>query len=247
MKIVFDRGTLRLHVDEGDPLHEEALETWHEACAKCEMCIEALSASDIEQTCKKLAETATRALTAGRDNDVIKTFREIDQKLRNADAALRNKVVLRAFTISLMCVVFGFVIGAVWMLINPRKPWLYLPDGLNLAANYIILILGWSAFTLVGFAIGWLFMLNGAVRIQDRAGVLKQAVSLQSRTAHVIYNFLLSVIIVILMFFFNGFENIDKELSTQLISAPWAVLLGLFAGIAEPVVFERVRGIFKFS
>lgn len=247
MRIIFDRGTLTLQVDASDALHAQSLATWHEACAKCETCIETLPSDEIDPACQKLAEAATRALTLGRDNDVIRLLREVDRKIRDADAHLRNTVVFRGLSISAVSVAIGCVLGGAWMLIEPRRPWLLLPHGLDLSANYIALILGWSGFTLVGFAIGWLFMLSGAVRSEGRDGVLKHAISLQSRAGQVAYNILFSVIVVILMFFFGGFEKIEQELSTQLISAPWAVLLGLFAGIAEPVLFERVRGIFKVS
>lgn len=89
--------------------------------------------------------------------------------------------------------------------------------------------------------------MTAVVRIQDRAGVVKQATSLRQRKAHVVYNTLVCLIIVIAMFFFGGFEQINEELSQQLISAPWAILLGIVVGVAEPALFERVRDFFKLS
>ncbi|ASP54331.1 hypothetical protein [Sinorhizobium meliloti] len=247
MRIVFDRGSLRLHVETGDTLHSESLEIWREACALGETCINALPSDEADTTCRLLAETATHALTAGRDDRVIADFRNIETRIRAADDALRTKIADQAVATFLVCLAIGFAAGIVWILVEPYAPWSLLPHGLDLAANYILLVLGWAGFTLVGFSIGWLFSMTAVVRIQDRAAVVKQATSLRQRKAHVVYNTLVCLIIVIAMFFFGGFEQINEELSQQLISAPWAILLGIVVGVAEPALFERVRDFFKLS
>jgi hypothetical protein len=248
MRIVFDRGDLRLNAStEDDLLHPEALETWCEARALCESCIDVLPPDEAEATCQRLAETATHGLTAGRDNRVIVDFREVKRKMRDADETLRGKIVGQAIAISLICLAIGFAVGIVWILAEPYRPWSLLPPGLDLWANYALLVLGWAGFTLVGFSIGWLFLVNAVVRNQDQAGVVKQAISLRQRNANVAYNSLLCLIIVIAMFFFGGFEKINEGLSEQLISAPWAILLGLVVSVAESVLFDRIRGFFSLS
>jgi hypothetical protein len=247
MRIVFDRGDLRLDVGAGDALHPEALETWCEARALSETCIDALPPDEADATCQRLADTATHALTAGRDDRVIADFRKVKRRMRDVDETLRRKIVGQALAIALICLAIGFAAGIVWILVEPYSPWSLLPYGLDLAANYVLLVLGWAGFTLVGFSIGWLFLVTAVVRNQDQAGVVKQAVSLRQRNAYVAYNGLLCLIIVIAMFFFGGFEKINKELSEQLISAPWAILLGLVASVAESVLFDRIRGFFTLS
>jgi hypothetical protein len=94
---------------------------------------------------------------------------------------------------------------------------------------------------------GWIFLVTAVVRIHDRMDIVKQAVSLRQRMAHIVYNATLCLIIVIVMFFFGGFDQINEALSQQLTSAPWAILLGLVAGVAEPALFERIRGFLKLS
>lgn len=248
MRIAFDRGDLRLHTEPGDLLHADALETWREACELSKTCIDVLPSDQADATCETLAGTATRALTAGRDDRVIADFRKVRQSLRDADETLRKESVDHAFAISTICLTVGLVAGVFWILLEPLAPWGVLPEGLDLAFNYVLLVLGWAGFTLVGFSIGWLFSVAAVVRKQDRAGTVKQAVSLRQRKAYIVYNSLLCTIIVIAMFFFGGFEKISDGLSQQLISAPWAILLGLIAGIAPTeALFERIRDFIKLS
>lgn len=247
MQILFDHGGLCLHVDDGGPLHAEALETWQEACALAKTSIDALPPSDAEDACRQLAETATHALTAGRDNRVIADFRRVERRIRDADETLRAAILKHAFEIFTYCLVAGFAAGIIWMWVEPFAPWNHLPRGLDLAANYLLLVLGWTGFTLVGFSLGWLFRICAAVRIQGRMDVVKQAVSLRQRNAHVAYNALVCLIIIIVMFFFGGFAQIDEALSAQMTSAPWAILLGLIAGVVESEVSERIRAFLKFS
>lgn len=248
MRIVFDRDDLRLDVVPGDPLHPDALETWREACELSKTCIDVLPSDEADATCNKLAEIATRALTTGRDAQVIADFRKAKRKILDADEALRKKSVNLAFKTSLINLAVGFAAGIVWLLVEPYAPWGWLPRGMDLAANYVLLVLGWAGFTLVGFSIGWLFQTAAVVRIQSREDTVKLATALRQRRAHVVYSSVLCVIIVIAMFFFDGFAKINEELSIQLTSAPWAILLGLIAGIAESAaLFERIRDFFKLS
>ena len=247
MRIVFDRGDLRLDVTTGDVLHADALEVWSEARTLSATCLDVLPEEAVGDTCELLAKTATYALAAGRDNKVMADFWLVKRRIRDADQDLRRKIVDRGFVISLICAAVGLLAGIVWITLEPYRPWNLLPTGHQLWVNYTLLVLGWSGFTLVGFSIGWLFLITAVVRNQDPAGVIKQDISLRQRKAHVFYNALLCLLIVIAMFFFGGFEKINKILSEQLISAPWAILLGLVASVAETVLFERIRGFFVLS
>lgn len=247
MRIVFDHGDLRLHVDAGDPLHSKSLETWREASELSKTCIDVLPSIEIEPAGQLLAATATHALTAGRDSSVIANFKEVERRIREADETVRGIVIDRVVAIFLTCLALGFAVGIIWILVEPFAPWNALPKGLDLAANYLLLVLGWTGFTLIGFSIGWFFLTTGTLRNQDRAAVAKQSSSVRQRKVHVAYNASVCLIIVILMFFFGGFELISKELSQQLTSAPWAILLGLVGGVAEPMVSEWIRSIFKLS
>ncbi|HEY6633156.1 MAG TPA: hypothetical protein VIZ90_17035 [Rhizobiaceae bacterium] len=247
MRIVFDRSDLRLDVVLGGPLHPEALETWREACELSKTCINVLSPADANTTCEALAGTATHALTAGRDDRVIADFRKVRRSLQDADETLRRDTVRQAMAISLICLTIGLAAGGLWIWMAPHAPWSNLPDGLDLAANYVLLVLGWAGFTLVGFSIGWLFQVAAVVRHQDQAQTIKKAISLRQRNAYILYNSLLCTIIVITMFFFNGFEKINAILSQQLTSAPWAILLGLVAGVIDSALFDRIREFFKLS
>ena len=226
----------------------EALEIWREACELSKTCIDVLPSNEVDATCDTLAGTATHALTAGRDDRVIADFRKVERRLRDADESLRKNTVNQALVISLICMAVGLAAGGFWISVAPHAPWSVLPDGLDLALNYVLLVLGWAGFTLVGFSIGWLFSVAAIVRTTNRAGTVKQAISLRQRKAYVVYNSMLCMIIVIAMFFFGGFEKISEGLSQQLISAPWAILFGLIAGIAElAALFERIRDFLKLS
>ncbi|WP_026987056.1 hypothetical protein [Fodinicurvata fenggangensis] len=247
MRIVYDRNELRLQVDAGDPLHPEALDTWREASALNQTCIDALPTDEAEAMCLLLAETATHALIAGRDDQVLADFRKVERRIRDADENLRSRIINDVLAIFLICLACGSVAGITWELVKPYYPWNLLPSGLNLAANDILFVLGWTGFTLVGFSIGWLFLMAGMVRFQDRVDVLKRASSLRQRTAHVTFNASVCLIIVIILVFFDGFDLIGEKWSILLESAPWAILLGLAAGVAEPALFERLRGFLKLS
>lgn len=247
MRILFERGGLRLHVDAGDALHAEALETWREACALAKTSIDVLPPDRADAACQLLAETATHALAVGRDERVIAAFQKVERQTRYAENTLRAKIIDDGLAIFAVCLLAGTGAGLVWIFVEPYAPWNALPNGLNLVTNYILLVLGWAGFTLIGFSIGWLFSMTAVVRIQDRMGVLKQAVSLRQRKAHIVFNALFCLVIVIVMFFFGGFDQINKALSEQLTSAPWAILLGLVAGVAEPGLSERIRSFLRLS
>ncbi|WP_299870546.1 hypothetical protein [uncultured Hoeflea sp.] len=247
MRIVFDQGSLRLRVDDGAPLHADALETWRDADNLANICIDTLPPEEANAKCQELAEAATRALTLGRDDTVRSSFQGVKLAVRHADENLRMAILKDAIAIFGSSFAVGFAAGAIWMLVEPHAPWNSLPEGLDLAANYLLLVLGWAGFTLVGFSVGWLFLATAMVRIQDREGVVKQALTLRQRKAQFTYHALICCIIVIVMFFFDGFDKINETLAVQLTSAPWSVLLGLVAGVAEPALFERLRGFLKLS
>ncbi|MDF1607386.1 hypothetical protein PZ897_04285 [Hoeflea sp. YIM 152468] len=247
MRIVFDRGCLRLQVDPGDGLHSEALDTWREASDLSRTCLDVLPANQADDCCRQLAETATHALSAGRDDAVIASFRKVETGLRAADEAIRSAIINDIVAIFLICFGSGFTAGILWIWMEPYRLWNFLPNELTNAVNYILLFIGWTGFTLIGFSIGWYFLKTGMIRVLDREAAVKQAISLRQRMAHVGYNASLCLVVVIVMFFFGGFENVDEALSRQLTSAPSAVLLGLVIGVAEPAVFERIRGFLKLS
>jgi hypothetical protein len=245
MHVVFDRGALRLNAQPGDALHPGAFDVFREAGGVCENCLRMLEPEEAQNVCAQVASTATYGLTYGRDGRVQKDFLDVERRLRSATEAMRVSLfnnVLFVFTISFL---IGVVLGGIWLVTDGIALWKKLPEGLDLFVNYFFLIGGWTGFTLIGFSVGWLFLKSAIVRGLERDAAAKEAASLRQRRAHVIYNVLLCLILNIALFFFGGFERIDTALANLLQAAPWAMLLGLVVGVAEPALSERVRGFFR--
>ncbi len=247
MRIVFERGTLQLRVDPGEPLHAEAFEVLSEADASAQRCLRLLEPRAGTTACDRLALSATHALTHGRDERVVDDFREIERELHRATEGMRVKLFDNVLYICVISFLLGGILALLWIIVEPRAPWNKLPEGLDLAVNYVFLISGWTGFTLVGFSVGWLFLKSATIRNLDREVAALEATSLRQRKANIFYHVLLCLILNIALFFLGGFEKIDDWLENILVTAPWAILLGMVLGVAEPTLAKRVQGFFSLS
>lgn len=245
MRVIVDRGRLRVQSEPGDRLHEEAFPTWREADVLFGR-VRNESPSNIDELGAQLADTSTHALAAGRDNSVIDSFLEVERKLRSSGELLRNSILEKVFRISAVVFLIGLALGVLWIWAKANTWWSAFPRGFDLAANWIFVIIGWSGFTMVGFAFGWLFFQTATLRVAAPPELQRLSNLLSHTRAQVIYIGTLCVILNFFLFFFDGFEKINDSLSAQLNSAPWAILLGLAAGILEPTLFTRMRAALKF-
>ncbi|AKO97003.1 hypothetical protein MALG_01831 [Marinovum algicola DG 898] len=246
MQVLFEREKLRLHTTQGDPLHEEAFEIWQEAGDLAARALAEMPRDDAEDLCHLLAATATRALTAGRDPGVITNVNGAVRTLHKAVEQRRAQAVGHALRIASIVFLLGLALGAVWIWIKPLAPWNALPRGFDLAANSVLLTIGWSGFTMAGFAFGWLFFRVAVLRVSEGQDLTRQARILDHVRAQILYIAMLSILLNFFLMYFEGFQRINQTLSVQLTSAPWALLLGVVAGLVEPTLFDRLRAALKF-
>lgn len=245
MQIVFDRGRLRLLADSNDPLHAEALDVWRESDEIAQRVIQVLP-NEAEMLCNTLAETSTRALTLGRDPAVIRRFLDIERRLLDAEELQRANALDAVLQISVIVFFLGLLLGFIWIWVKGIALWTSLPRGFDLAANWILLTAGWSGFTMVGFAFGWMFFQVAVLRVAQPIQLAKHIRLVQQIRGNVLYITLLCFTLTFFLFFFNGFEMITEALSTQLTSSPWAILLGIVAGFVEPSLFDRLKAALRF-